>query len=150
MSANQATGHRKQQISGRLAWLIPGGIALLLGLDAGLLLLGLPAPLTFKRLPEVHGMLLTLGTVATLVSLERAAALGRWYGYFAPALLGVSGLALIVDPLPISYAKIGLAVGCAAFHVPVCTTVAPPTRRNGINAAFGRGTRACGQHYLDF
>ncbi|MGO1434466.1 MAG: hypothetical protein ACTJFR_03880 [Canibacter sp.] len=115
MSANQATGHRKQQISGRLAWLIPGGIALLLGLDAGLLLLGLPAPLTFKRLPEVHGMLLTLGTVATLVSLERAAALGRWYGYFAPALLGVSGLALIVDPLPISYAKIGLAVGCAAF-----------------------------------
>jgi hypothetical protein len=36
---------------GRIALLLPGGVALLLGLDAGLLLLGLPAPL---RIPATN------------------------------------------------------------------------------------------------
>jgi hypothetical protein len=97
--------------SWRLAWLIPAGIALLSGLDAALLLLGVSAPITTSRLPQVHGMLLALGFVGTLIALERATALGRWYGFIAPALLGLSGVALIADPVPLAAAKIALTVG---------------------------------------
>ena len=56
----------------RLAVLLPGGIALLLGLDAALLLLGLPAPLRAEWLPEVHGVLLHHGRGAERARLWRA------------------------------------------------------------------------------
>ena len=61
----------------RLGLLLPAGLALLAGLDAALMLLGLPAPVSADRLPDVHGMLLVLGFVGTLIALERAVALGR-------------------------------------------------------------------------
>src|SRR5690606_635178 len=77
------------------AFLLPGGLALLAGLDAALLLLGVPAPVTLDRLPLVHGPLLVLGFVGTVVSLERAVALRRWWAFGAPALLGVGGIALL-------------------------------------------------------
>lgn len=109
-----ATAARRRP-SLRLAWLLPAAAALLLGLDAGLLLLGVPAPLTAKRLPQVHGMLLVLGFVATLVSLERATALGRSYGYAAPTLLGLGGLLLVADPVPLIVGKAVLVAGAAAF-----------------------------------
>lgn len=107
--------HPRRGPSWRLGWLLPAGAALLIGLDAGLLLLGLPAPITTARLPEVHGMLLVLGFVATLIALERATALGRWYGYACPALLGVGGLLLIAEPVPLIIGKSVLVAGAAAF-----------------------------------
>ena len=73
----------------RLIFLIPAGVALLAGLDAGLLLLGLPAPVTTERLPDAHGMVMVLGFVGTVIALERAVALRRAAGFAAPALLGV-------------------------------------------------------------
>ena len=79
----------------RLPFLLPGAIALLLGLDAGLQLLDLPAVPVSRRLPDVHGILLVLGFVGTLVSLERAVALRRRLGFTAPALLGAGGLLLV-------------------------------------------------------
>lgn len=118
MSAEQlvtTTGIKRRTPSLRLLWMLPAGVALLLGLDAGLLLFGIPAPITTERLPEVHGMLLALGFVATLVSLERATALGRWYGYAAPALLGLGGLLLVVTPVPLNVGKSVLVAGMAAF-----------------------------------
>ena len=62
---------------GRLVLLLGGGVAMLLGLDAGLLLLGLPAPVTTERLPEVHGQLMLIGFLGTVIALERAVALRR-------------------------------------------------------------------------
>jgi hypothetical protein len=99
---------------GRLALLLPGGVALLAGLDASLLLLGLPAPLRAERLPSVHGVLLVLGFVGTLVALERAVALRRPWGYLAPAGLGVGGL-LLLAPLPLAIGEAVLVVGAAAL-----------------------------------
>ncbi|MGX1793196.1 hypothetical protein ACWIDW_09690 [Microbacterium sp. NPDC055312] len=95
--------------------MVPAGVALLAGLDAGLLLLGLPAPVTAERLPAVHGMLLVLGFVGTLVSLERATALARPLGYAAPALLGAGGVVLVVPVVPLVAAKIVLAAGAACL-----------------------------------
>ncbi|GAA5152948.1 hypothetical protein GCM10025768_21860 [Microbacterium pseudoresistens] len=109
------TGAGRRRPSWRLIWLVPAAVALLIGLDAGLLLLGLPAPVDAARLPDVHGMLLTLGFVGTLISLERATALARWYGYLAPALLGLGGLLLVAAPVPLIVAKGVLVAGAAAF-----------------------------------
>lgn len=98
----------------RLALLAPAAIALLAGLDAALILLDLPAPVRAERLPQVHGFLLVLGFVGTLISLERAVALGRRVGTAAPVLLGVGAL-LLVSPAPIELGKAALLGGSAAL-----------------------------------
>jgi hypothetical protein len=101
-------------IGGRLVLLGLAGIALLAGLDAALLLLGLPAPVTSDRLPEVHGMLLTLSFVGTLIALERAIALGDRRAYAAPALLAVGGL-LLLSPAPFVVGKAAQLAGAVAL-----------------------------------
>lgn len=98
----------------RLLLLLPAGVALLAGLDAALILLGLPAPVRFDRLPQVHGMLLVLGFVGTLVALERAVALRRPAGFLAPALLGTGAL-LLLTPLPLRVGQTVQLLGATAF-----------------------------------
>lgn len=105
----------------RALLILPAGVALLAGLDAALILLGLPAPIELARLPEVHGVLLVLGFVGTLVTLERAVALGRPLGYAAPALLGAGALALL-SPAPLVVGRSLLlagTVGLVALYVPL-------------------------------
>ena len=98
----------------RLALLAPAGVALLAGLDAALTLLGLPAPVTVDRLPEVHGMLMVLGFVGTLIAVERAVALRQPTGFVAPALLGLGALVLL-SPAPLVAGQGILTVGAAAL-----------------------------------
>ena len=98
----------------RMVFLLPAGLALLAGLDAALMLLGVPAPVSTERLPDVHGMLLVFGFVGTLISLERSVALRRPAGYAAPALLGIGGL-LLVSPAPLAAGKTALLLGAAAM-----------------------------------
>ncbi|SDC92332.1 hypothetical protein SAMN05216410_2558 [Sanguibacter gelidistatuariae] len=98
----------------RLVFLLPAGLAMLAGLDAALLLLGLPAPLTTDRLPDVHGMLLVLGFVGTVIALERSVALRSRAGFAAPALLGIGALVLL-SPAPLRVGQFLLVAGCAAL-----------------------------------
>jgi hypothetical protein len=94
--------------------MLPAGLALLAGLDAALLLLDLGAPVHTERLPEVHGFLLVLGFVGTLIALERAVALRRRAGFLAPGLLGVGGV-LLVSPAPLVAGRVTLVLGSAAL-----------------------------------
>ncbi len=87
---------------------------MLAGTDAALMLLGLPAPVSAERLPDVHGMLLVLGFVGTLIALERAVALGHRAGYLAPGLLGAGAVAL-VSPAPVTLGRILLVAGTVAL-----------------------------------
>lgn len=98
----------------RVPFLVPGAVALLLGLDAGLLLLDAPALPLGSRLPDVHGFLLVLGFVGTLIALERAVALRHRAGYAAPALLGTGGL-LLVPTATGSLGQLLLVAGSAAL-----------------------------------
>lgn len=98
----------------RLVFLLPGGFALLAGLNAGLLLLSLPAPVSTDRLPDVHGALMVLGFVGTVIALERAVALRHPLGFGAPALLGLGGLALVTKA-PLEVGQTMLLAGCAAL-----------------------------------
>ncbi len=83
----------------RALLVLPAGVALLTGLATGLALLGLPSPVPAARVQDAHGLLMVLGFVGTLVTLERAVAVRRPVAYLAPAALGLGALALL-SPLP--------------------------------------------------
>lgn len=113
-----APGRLLNRTAFRLAFLVPGALALLAGLDAALLLLGLPAPVTTDRLPEVHGMLMVFGFVGTVIVLERAVALRTWWAFTSPALFGLGGILMFTTaPLPLAKATLvaGTAVLCLIY-----------------------------------
>jgi hypothetical protein len=86
---------------GRLPVLALGGICLLLGLTGGLARLGAGTP-SPQTAAAGHGVLMTLGFLGTLISLERAVALRHTWGYLAPVLSGLGGIAFAVGlPAPV-------------------------------------------------
>jgi hypothetical protein len=62
---------------------------MLAGLNAALVAVGVWAPAPADHLPSVHGMVMVLGFMGTLIALERAQALRQTWAYLAPALLGL-------------------------------------------------------------
>jgi len=90
----------------------PAAMLLLLGLYAGLLLIGLPLPVLADRLAELHAPVLVFGFVGTLISLERAVALGarRWFA--APGLLA-AGTILTLTPAPLVAGQAIVVAGLA-------------------------------------
>lgn len=85
------------QLLRRAPFLVLGLVALLLGLWAGLLRLGFDLPEIRTRLPAQHGPLMVLGFLGTLISLERAVALGRRWAFAAPLGLGLGMLVTVAD-----------------------------------------------------
>ena len=83
-------------------------------MDAALLLLGLQAPLTAERLPQLHAGLMVFGFVGTFIVLERAVAARHWWGFASPAMLGLGSLVLL-SPLPVQVGKAMLVVGMLAL-----------------------------------
>jgi hypothetical protein len=100
----------------RLPLLALSIFALLAALWAGLLRLGWSLPVIQPGLYVAHGPLMVCGFLGTLISLERAVALGKGWTYAAPAVSGAGALALIVGaPDPIGAALITLgSVGLIA------------------------------------
>ena len=102
----------------RALLVLPAAAALVVGIDAGLTLLDAWPPVRSHRLAELHGVLMVVGFLGTLISLERAVALGRAWGFLAPALLGAGALALLLptgldDRVGSSLLVAGAAVQCA-------------------------------------
>lgn len=104
-----------QAPAARLVLLFPAGAALLTGLDGAAILLGVDAPVDLARLADQHGPLMVLGFVATVIALERAAALARTWGFVSPLLLGLGALALILAPLPLAVGRTLTLLGTAAM-----------------------------------
>ena len=96
-----------------------GVLALLAGLWAGLILLKLDVPSPRAHFEDVHGPLMVLGFFGTLITLERAVALGYRAGYLAPSLSGLGGVALISGlPLIVGESLLALAgIGLVALYV---------------------------------
>ncbi len=112
--ADSLAGPPRRTARGRLVLLALGGASLLAGLDAALLLVGVWAPVDSARLPGLHGMVMVLGFLGTVISLERAQSLGRTWAYLAPALLAAGSLALVVGASPL-FGKLLLVQGCLLF-----------------------------------
>lgn len=103
---------------------LPAAVALLLGLDAGLDLLGVWAPVTAGRLADAHGLLMVLGFVGALVALERGVALangGTRLGMAAPVLLSAGSLSQLHDASagPGRVALVAGTLAVVATYVPL-------------------------------
>ncbi|WP_202816575.1 hypothetical protein [Serinicoccus hydrothermalis] len=103
-----------QPLSRRAVFLVPAGVAMLAGVNAALMLVGVGAPVEAARMGDLHGMLMVGGFLGTLIAMERAVALRDRLGFAAPLLLGLGGIALLT-PLPVSVGKLLLLDGAIAF-----------------------------------
>jgi hypothetical protein len=105
----------------RALLVLPAIAAMLVGLDAGLTLLGVWAPVPSGRLGEHHGVLMVLGFVGTLIAVERAVALGRPLGYAVPAAYGAGALLLLPEPTTAVGADLLVlgAAGLCLLYVPL-------------------------------
>src|SRR5680860_800658 len=97
------------EIAGRARGLMGvAALALLAGLWGGLVRLGLDLPV--GRVAAVHGPVMVLGAVGTLIALERAVALSRPWAYIAPAASGLGALVLVAGgPRPAGWALLAVA-----------------------------------------
>jgi hypothetical protein len=105
----------------RLPLLVLAMLALLAGLWAGVMRLGWNLPALQSGLSVAHGPLMVGGFLGTLISLERAVALGERWSYAAPILSGAGALGLIggvPGPFPavlITLGSLGLIADFAAI-----------------------------------
>jgi hypothetical protein len=97
----------------RLPLFVAALVCLFAGLWGGLVLLGLPVPTLEATTVSDHGPLMALGFLGTVISLERAVALGRRWAFAAPALAGAGGVAILVHTPPV----VGRLLLCAASIV---------------------------------
>jgi len=72
-----------------------GMLCLLMGMVAGVLRLGFDLPEPVRDFSDAHGPLMVCGFLGTVIGLERAVALGRWWAYTAPLCMGAGGLSLV-------------------------------------------------------
>jgi hypothetical protein len=109
------------------------------GLWGGLLRLGLFVPGSNTDLAALHGPLMTLGFLGTLISLERAVALARSWGYAAPLASGTGALAAVGD----APGALGPALLAFAAAILVLEHVAiDRIQRTAHNAVMGLGALA--------
>jgi hypothetical protein len=98
----------------RLPLLFFGMLSLLGGVLAGLARLGWEVPAPAAQAAGVHGPLLIAAFFGTVISLERAVAVGQGWAYLAPLAAGAGGLALLAGAPPlvgqglVSIAALGL------------------------------------------
>lgn len=89
-----------------------GAVALLVGMSAGTARLGWEMP--FAPLAAVHGPLMICAFFGTVIGLERAVALDRRWGFAAPLLAGLGGVALLAE-LPLPAAALAFALSSLVF-----------------------------------
>ncbi|MGH3507648.1 MAG: hypothetical protein ACRDO2_10640, partial [Nocardioidaceae bacterium] len=90
-----AAPDRRRAPAVRTLLVVPAMVMLLVGMYAGLDMLGVWVPVHAGHVDDAHGIVLVMGFVGTLVAAERAVALAHPLGYLAPAALGTGGLMLL-------------------------------------------------------
>ena len=89
----------------RFGLIFLAGICLLIGLWAGMVRLGWLLPIPHDAFVVVHGPLMVVGFLGTLIGLERAVALGRVWPYGIPVLAGLSALSALSE-LPVQWSAL--------------------------------------------
>jgi len=90
------TDNQNLSVQYRVPILVLGFICLAFGIDSGLLRLGWNFPLPSASLVSFHGPLMICGFLGTVISLERAVAIGHRRAYLSPLFSALGGLALII------------------------------------------------------
>ncbi len=106
----------------RRGWVAPimisAVVILIAALWSGLVHLGFPLPTGGLSLNEGHGPMMILGFLGTLISLERAVALGAGWAYIGPVAAGLGGLGVLIglpDGVPAMLVTLGGLVLVAVF-----------------------------------
>ena len=102
----------------RVPLLLLAFASLFLGIDAGLARLGWSWP--GAGLAAMHGPLMASGFFGTVISLERAVALGRHWAYTAPLAAGLGALAAMLAAPP----AVAPALSAAGSAVMLAASVA--------------------------
>jgi hypothetical protein len=95
----------------RFLFIALAGLSLLLGIWIGVARLGFGLPLPSPLLISLHGPLMSIGFLLTLIGLERAATTNHGWFYGVPVLSTLSMLSLLID-LPSAITAV-LAAGAA-------------------------------------
>lgn len=106
------------RLAPRFVALALGGACILTGLDAALLRLGVWAPVTGASLAAMHGPLMLVGFLGTVIALERAVAARTPWAFLAPAGSSLGCLSLLAGaPQPVGrgLALAGALVLCAVY-----------------------------------
>ena len=98
------------RVAYRVPLLVAGFLSLGFGVAAGLARLGFGIELPSPTLVALHGPLMGGAFLGTVISLERAVALGRPWAYLAPFASGSAGLAWILGA-PVGVGAFALALG---------------------------------------
>lgn len=119
-SSAAAVAHARPSTAlGRKRWavilLIGGAVSLIVGVLGGLGRLGWQVPELAHRAAGQHGPLMIAAFFGTVISLERAVALGNRFVYVAPLASATGGLSLIYGNTPL--AMTGLALGAVVFII---------------------------------
>ena len=101
-------------VAGRAPLLVLAFLSLFAGVAAGLARLGWSFPAPVAELAALHGPLMASGFFGTVISLERAVALSRRWGYLGPLLSGL-GAAAGIFGAPYAIAPIFVAIGSAVL-----------------------------------
>jgi len=133
MSAPQGVPPR-----GRLPLLILGFVSLATGVLGGLVRAGLDGSAAPASAPALHGALMVCGFFGTVISLERAVALGKGWSYVAPLASGLGGLALLAGMPAIGFSL--LAFGALAL---VAANAAIMQRQASLESATLGAGAAC-------
>src|SRR5512139_1106397 len=83
----------------RFLFIALAGLSLLSGVWIGIARLGVALPMPNPAMIALHGPLMAIGFLLTLIGLERAAAVDRWWVYGIP-LLSVVTVAALIFGLP--------------------------------------------------
>jgi hypothetical protein len=122
----------------RVPLLVLGFLSLLAGLAGGFARLGFePIPVSDDGV-LLHGALLASGFFGTVISLERAAALDRLWGYAAPLACGLGGLALAAGA-----PRAGAALLLAGALLLVAMSVVFLRRQASLESRTLAGAAAC-------
>jgi hypothetical protein len=105
----------------RLPLLVLGMLSLLGGVLAGLARLDWTMPAVAAGAAGWHGALMISAFLGTVISLERAVAIGRGWAYLAPACAGIGGVALLAAA-PLHVVQ-GLGVAAATVLLAASTVV---------------------------
>jgi hypothetical protein len=93
----------------RVPLLLGGGVGLVLGAGTGLQRLGWGAFSGMADLAELHGPLMVCGFFGTVISIERAVALGRNWAYWGPFAAVLATVATVMA-MPLALAQAGWIV----------------------------------------
>ncbi len=105
----------------RVPLLAAGFVSLVFGVAAGLARLGWNLDLPGDGLAAWHGPLMACAFFGTVISLERAVALGRTWAYLAPLAAGAGGLTMVAGAS--GTAILLMLAGSAIFLVASCVVM---------------------------